>query len=93
MNKCTTGPARLALVLVTSLLVAACSGVSCERPERFAGAGSVAPIEVPEGMGTPDTSRAMRIPQPPLEEPRMINRRGPCLESPPDFFDRPLIER
>jgi hypothetical protein len=83
---------RLAIVAVSSLLVAACGGVACERPERYAGAASIAPIEVPEGMAAPDTDRAMRIPPAPLEEPRRVSRRGACLESPPDFFDRPLLE-
>jgi uncharacterized lipoprotein len=83
---------RLVVVVAAAMAVTACAGVTCERPERYAGAGSVPPLQVPDGLAEPDLSRALRIPAMPVEEPRPIGRRGPCLESPPHFFDRPLLE-
>ncbi|MCC5861497.1 MAG: hypothetical protein JJT93_06255 [Gammaproteobacteria bacterium] len=85
--------ARAGAVVVAASTLAACAGVPCERPERYAGAPSGAPLQIPEGFTPPDQSRALRIPPQPVEEPRRVSRRGPCLESPPDFFDQPLIER
>lgn len=82
-----------AALALAALAMTGCSGVSCERPERYAGAASVAPIQVPEGLSPPDQSRALRIPPRPAEPPQPIRRRGDCLESPPDFFDQPVLER
>lgn len=93
MNRIRTLIARGSMIAVAAVTLAACAGVPCERPERYAGAPSIAPLQVPEGLTPPDHSRALRIPEQPVEAPRRVSRRGPCLESPPDFFDRPLIER
>lgn len=87
------GTLRAMVVALAALAMTACSGVACERPERYAGAESVAPIQVPENLASPDLSRALRIPAKPAEAPQPIRRRGPCLESPPDFFDQPVLER
>jgi len=88
-----TGGVRAIGVVLAALAMTACSGISCERPERYAGAESVAPVQVPEDLASPDLSRALRIPPKPAEPPQPIRRRGPCLESPPDFFDQPVLER
>lgn len=93
MNRLRTLIARGSTIAVAAGTLAACAGVPCERPERYSGAPSIAPLQVPEGLTEPEHSRALRIPERPVEEPRRISRRGQCLESPPDFFDRPLIER
>ncbi len=93
MNRPSNLIARSGVIAVAAATLAACASVPCERPERYAGAPSVAPLQIPEGLTAPDQSRALRIPPQPVEEPRRVSRRGPCLESPPDFFDRPLIER
>ncbi len=82
-----------AALALTAVAVTGCSSVSCERPERYAGAASVAPIQVPEGLASPDQARALRIPSKPAEPPPPVRRRGECLESPPDFFDQPVLER
>ncbi len=87
------GRLRAIGVALAAVATTACSGVSCERPERYAGAASVAPIQVPQDLASPDQSRALRIPAGPAEPPQSIRRRGDCLESPPDFFDQPVLER
>ena len=84
---------RTPAIALAAVAMTACGGISCDRPERYAGAASVAPIEVPDGLSAPDQSRALQIPPKPAERPQPIRRRGPCLESPPDFFDQPVLER
>ncbi len=63
-------------------------GLRCENPERYTNSGEVAPIQIPDDLDPPDETASLRIPAPPPEdEVEQLEARGPCLESPPDFFD------
>jgi len=41
---------------------------------------------VPDGLTPPDESRALQIP-PISPEPKPVEKRGECLESPPEYFE------
>ena len=77
----------LAGVLAVAALTTACGAARCEKPERYAGSGELPPVRVPDDLTPPDESRSLRIPPAPPDEPRKVTRRGPCLESPPDYFE------
>ena len=58
---------------------------SCHARQPYTNAKSVAPLKVPPGLDSPDTSSALRIPS--LNEPAPPPRKGkqPCLDEPPPF--------
>ena len=58
---------------------------SCNKPQPYQGAGSVAPLKVPAGMDGFDTSGALKLPA--LNEPPPPRRalKDPCLDAPPSF--------
>lgn len=58
---------------------------SCHAPQPYASARSVAPLKIPAGLDSPDTTSALRIPA--LAEPAPPPRKGkePCLDEPPPF--------
>ena len=58
---------------------------ACHAPQPYASARSVAPLRIPPGLDSPDTSNALRIPT--LNEPAPPPRKGrePCLDEPPPF--------
>ena len=60
-------------------------GGSCNNPQSYQGARSVAPLKIPAGLDAPDTANALRIPA--LNEPQPPPRQGkaPCLDAPPSF--------
>lgn len=81
---------RILPVLAIAMIVVACSrerGLRCEPNERYRTSASIPPLQVPEGLTVPDESEALRIPEPPQEGATERQPGGPCLESPPGFFD------
>ena len=78
---------KLGLLLGLAMLTAACGATRCEKPDRYAGSGELPPVQVPDDLTPPDESRSLRIPPVSDQERREIRRRGPCLESPPDYFE------
>jgi|SRR6185437_4204890 len=84
---------KLGLLLVVSLALAGCHPFralksranSCHVKQPYMSASSVAPLKMPPGLDTPDTTNALRIP--PLNEPAPPLRKGkdPCLDEPPPF--------
>ncbi len=75
-------------LLVAASLMAACGATRCEKPERYAGSGELPPVRVPDDLTPPDESGSLRIPQVGTgQERRPVVRKGPCLESPPDYFE------
>jgi len=58
---------------------------SCHKPQGYENATSVAPLKIPPGLDTPDTTNALRLPV--LNEPAPPRRSGkdPCLDEPPPF--------
>jgi hypothetical protein len=58
---------------------------ACHAPQPYMNAKSVAPLKIPPGLDSPETSSALRIPS--LNEPAPPPRKGrqPCLDEPPHF--------
>jgi uncharacterized lipoprotein len=58
---------------------------SCHKPQPYMTAKSVAPLQIPPGLDTPDTTTALHIPR--LAEPELPPRKGadPCLDEPPPY--------
>jgi uncharacterized lipoprotein len=61
---------------------------ACHAPQPYMKATSVAPLKIPPGLDSPETSNALRIPA--LNEPAPPPRKGrqPCLDEPPPFKSR-----
>ena len=82
---------RVFVLVAITASVAGCGrafGLRCEDPERYVNSGEVPPIRIPDDLDPPDETAALRIPAAPLEdELEELESRGPCLESPPDFFE------
>ena len=77
-------------ILVSGLLAVIASGCAstaaerCEPQERYEGAGSIAPLRIPDELAPPDETGALRIPlesAPDATETAV----GHCIESPPPY--------
>ena len=78
----------LIAVVVTGVL-SGCgrmSAVRCEDPEYYAGSAEIEPVQVPEDLSLPDETESLQIPPAPLDN-EVTETTGPCLESPPEFFE------
>jgi uncharacterized lipoprotein len=58
---------------------------SCNDPQPYAKAQSIAPLKTPIGLSPPDTRAALRIPDLNQPAPPPRTRVEPCLDSPPAF--------
>jgi hypothetical protein len=58
---------------------------TCNDPQRYVGAQSIAPLKTPVGLNAPDTKGALRIPDLNQPPPPPRTRSDPCLDSPPTF--------
>jgi len=80
----------LLLVVVVPLLLSGCFGrfsvAACEQSDRYQNAYDAAPVQVPDDLTPPDESRALKIPALPPEA-ESVEKRGDCLESPPEYFE------
>ena len=61
-------------------------GLKCEDPEAYVNSTEIAPVQVPSDLTLPDETGSLEIP-PELDEKELAQMRGPCLESPPEFFE------
>src|SRR5262245_46040834 len=82
------GRGRVLGVAVVALVAAGCHSMrakSCHNPQPYMDAKSVAPLQIPPGLDSPDTTNALRIPR--LAEPERPARKGkdPCLDEPPPY--------
>ena len=84
--------AMLALSAALLLALSGCKTIhhithddSCNKPQPYQRATSIAPLAIPPGLASPDTSHALDVP--PLNEPAPPPRRvsDPCLSAPPAF--------
>jgi uncharacterized lipoprotein len=66
-------------------LVRAIDKRECHEPQPYMKAATVAPLKIPAGMDTPDSTNALRLPA--LNEPAPPPRgpKDPCLDEPPSF--------
>ncbi len=81
---------QLLIGLLAAWLLGGCSGgfaLRCEDPERYAGSGEIPPVRIPDDLNPPDESESLRIPAPAEGGVEQLERQGPCLESPPDFYE------
>ena len=86
------GIPRLALSVLVLLALGSCKTLhhvahdeSCNKPQPYMRATSIPPLNIPQGLDSPDTSHALDVPK--LDEPAAPPRRAsdPCLYSPPSF--------
>src|SRR5437660_12856294 len=58
---------------------------SCHKAQSSMGAKTLAALQIPPGLDTPDTTNALLIPR--LNEPAPPPRTGrdPCLDEPPSY--------
>jgi hypothetical protein len=64
---------------------------ACNKPQLYAAAEAVPPLQIPVGLDAPNTRAAMRIPD--LNEPEAPRRPGdPCLDAPPKFSNTARLE-
>ena len=61
------------------------SSKGCHERETYANERSVAPLKVPVGLDTPETTTALRLPQLNEPAPPPRPRTAPCLDEPPSF--------
>jgi uncharacterized lipoprotein len=84
--------AALALASAVMLALSGCKTIhhithddTCNKPEPYQRATSIAPLAIPQGMSSPDTSHALEVPT--LDEPPPPPRtvKDPCLAAPPSY--------
>ena len=81
---------HLLVALAALWLIQGCRGsigMICEDPTRYVDSGEIPPLRVPDDLSTPDQSESLRIPSSIEGEAEQIESRGPCIESPPDFYE------
>ncbi len=81
---------KVGLILAIALALGGCKVIrsktnSCHNKQTYMSASSVAPLKIPPGLDTPDTTNALHIPD--LKEPAPPPRKGkdPCLDEPPAY--------
>lgn len=60
-------------------------GGACHKPQPYATAENGAPLKIPPGLKSPDTSQALRIPDLNEPEPPPPKKTDPCLDAPPPY--------
>lgn len=66
----------------------AITGGTCHKPQAYESAGNLAPLRMPTGLESPDTSGALAIPE--VNQPELpVDPEGPCLEAPPALVEPP----
>ncbi|MDE2295358.1 MAG: hypothetical protein KGL36_07870 [Gammaproteobacteria bacterium] len=83
---------KLIRALTIATVAALMAGCHLLRPrcgglEDYRSAEVIAPLRVPDGMQTPDSKEALRIPPPAAGAPLASKDR--CLEKPPQYRENP----
>jgi uncharacterized lipoprotein len=60
-------------------------GGSCHDTKPYMKAQSVAPLKIPTGLDTPETSNALHVPALNTPAPPGRKKTDPCLDDPPPF--------
>jgi uncharacterized lipoprotein len=60
-------------------------GGSCHDTKPYMKAQSIAPLKIPNGLDTPDTASALRVPALNTPAPPGRKKTDPCLDEPPPF--------
>ena len=81
---------RIAVIFLAGLVTLAATGcgkrlMTCKQDNKdYVGAKEMPPLKAPDGLETPDTRNALKVP--PLNTPeRPRGRPEPCLNAPPPF--------
>jgi uncharacterized lipoprotein len=77
---------RVAAFVVAAAIFGGCSRdhtLRCEPSDRYARAGSTAPVRVPDDLTPPDETDALQLPT--GDAPPAADAEKPCLETPPTF--------
>jgi uncharacterized lipoprotein len=82
--------ALIALVAIASMGLSGCKHLrqmakSCHETKPYQRAASIAPLKIPAGLDTPDTTNALKIPALNAPEPPARKKADPCLDEPPPF--------
>ena len=83
----------IAVFIAASAALAGChplqalrnAGRSCHEVQPYTKAQSIAPLKMPAGLDSPDTSNALHIPALNAPEAPPRKRSDPCLDEPPSF--------
>ena len=81
---------KILLGVLSVWFLSGCSGrfaLRCEDSERYTGSGEIPPVRIPDDLTPPVESESLRIPAPVEGEVEQLEIKGPCLESPPDFYE------
>jgi uncharacterized lipoprotein len=60
-------------------------GDACHKPQPYVTAENGAPLKIPPGLKSPDTSQALRVPDLNEPEPPPRKKSDPCLDAPPPY--------
>ena len=80
----------VAAVIAVAVLVAGCGRdamLRCENPEGYEDSTEHPPIRVPDDLSVPNQGDALQIPAPGQSSSEPRTSPGPCLESPPSFYE------
>lgn len=85
---------RKLLALATLLSLSGCGMfaddiASCNKPQPYQGSEELPPLQVPEGIDTPNTKGGMAIPAVKGEPP--ARPAGRCLDEPPDYYAKGVV--
>jgi uncharacterized lipoprotein len=75
---------RVAAFVVAAAIFGGCSrdhALRCEPSDRYARAGSTAPVRVPDDLTPPDETDALQLPT--ADAAPAADAEKPCLETPP----------
>ena len=62
---------------------------ACNKSQEYLASPELPPMQVPDDLDEPDRSGELVIPGTRVAEPAPAGD-GPCLDRPPDYFDKPL---
>ena len=85
------GPGAIA-TLALCLCVCACAGGgkrTCSKPQEYQASETADSLTIPNDLDEPDRSGKLLIPEA-REEKAEPDADRPCLDQPPDYFDRKL---
>jgi uncharacterized lipoprotein len=82
----------LALCAAVLLALGGCNTIhhlthdnTCNKPQPYMAARSIAPLKIPGGLDAPDTSHALDVPKLDTPAPPPRGPKDPCLSAPPSF--------
>jgi uncharacterized lipoprotein len=80
----------IAIVAAASMGLSGCKHLrqiarSCHENKPYQRAASIAPLKIPAGLDTPDTTNALHVPALDTPAPPPRKKTDPCLDEPPPF--------